>query len=95
MIGYRLHFDEINLKALDLVRRGRDCIRKNRQPEPSGEEGLQDVRIVEALHRSAATRKAVSVAPHVEAKRSSRRQRIVRPGVREPDLVKVESASGD
>ena len=30
-----------------------DCILNDRQPEPSGEEGLQDVRIVEALYESA------------------------------------------
>ena len=72
-----------------------DCIRKKRQPEPSGEEGLQDVRIIEALYQSAKTRKAVSITSHVERKRPSGGQRIVRPGVRKPDLVKVKSASGD
>ena len=30
-----------------------DCIRHDRTPEPSGEEGLADVRIVQALYRSA------------------------------------------
>ena len=30
-----------------------DCILNNREPEPSGEEGLQDVRIVQALYESA------------------------------------------
>jgi predicted dehydrogenase len=30
-----------------------DCILRDRQPEPSGIEGLQDVRIVEAIYRSA------------------------------------------
>ena len=30
-----------------------NCIHDNRQPEPSGVEGLQDVRIVEAIYRSA------------------------------------------
>jgi len=40
-----------------------DCILKNRQPEPSGEEGLQDVRIVEALYRSARTGRAVRIPP--------------------------------
>ncbi len=29
-----------------------DCILKNREPEPSGEEGLIDVRIIEAMNRS-------------------------------------------
>lgn len=30
-----------------------DCVMKDRQPEPSGIDGLQDVRIVEAIYRSA------------------------------------------
>ena len=30
-----------------------DCVVKDRQPEPSGVDGLQDVRIVEAIYRSA------------------------------------------
>ena len=38
-----------------------DCILKNREPEPSGEEGLQDVRIVQALYKSARTGKAVPI----------------------------------
>jgi glucose-fructose oxidoreductase len=38
-----------------------DCILNNRKPEPSGEEGLQDVRIVEALYRSAKTGRAVKI----------------------------------
>jgi glucose-fructose oxidoreductase len=40
-----------------------DCIRHNRVPEPSGEEGLQDVRIVQALYESAETGKAVEIPP--------------------------------
>ena len=72
-----------------------DCIRRNRQPEPSGEEGLQDVRIVQALYESARTRKAVSIPAHAERKRPSESQTITRPGVQKPDLIKVESASGD
>jgi glucose-fructose oxidoreductase len=70
-----------------------DCILKNREPEPSGEEGLQDVRIVEALYESARTGKAVRIPPYEERKRPTGKQRIRRPGVRKPRLVKVESAS--
>jgi predicted dehydrogenase len=70
-----------------------DCIRKNRKPEPSGEEGLQDVRIIEALYRSARTGRTVKLPPFRDAKAPSGRQRIVRPGVRKPKLVKVKSAS--
>jgi predicted dehydrogenase len=70
-----------------------DCIRNNREPEPSGEEGLQDVRIVEALYKSAKTGQAVKLPPFTKTKRPGGGQRITRPGVRKPALVKVESAS--
>lgn len=70
-----------------------DCIVKNRQPEPSGAEGLQDVRIVQALHASAATGRAIKIPPFARTKRPSARQRIRRPGIRKPRLVKARSAS--
>jgi len=38
-----------------------DCVLENRAPQPSGEEGRTDVRIIEALLRSAATRRPVSL----------------------------------
>lgn len=70
-----------------------DCIRQGRSPEPSGEEGLQDVRIVEALYRSARTGRPVKLPAFRDSHRPSGRQRITRPGVRKPPLVKVQSAS--
>jgi predicted dehydrogenase len=70
-----------------------DCIQKNRDPEPSGEEGLQDVRIVEALYKSAKTGKAVKLPRFTKTTRPTGQQRITRPGVRKPALVKVEAAS--
>ena len=38
-----------------------DCILKDREPEPSGEEGLQDVRIVQALYESARSGRPVAL----------------------------------
>jgi glucose-fructose oxidoreductase len=70
-----------------------DCIRKNRSPEPSGEEGLQDVRIVQALYESAETGKAVQIPPFRRSKQPTGRQKIERPGIAEPPLVKVKGAS--
>jgi glucose-fructose oxidoreductase len=70
-----------------------DCILNHRDPEPSGEEGLQDVRIVQALYKSARTGKAVPIPPFTKTKRPTGRQRISKPGVRKPALVKVQSAS--
>ena len=70
-----------------------DCIRRNVEPEPSGEEGLQDVRIIEALYESADTGKVVTLPAHREARRPSGRQIIRRRGVRKPSLVRARSAS--
>jgi glucose-fructose oxidoreductase len=70
-----------------------DCILRNRDPEPSGEDGMQDVRIVQALYESAETGKVVQVPPFTPRKRPGGQQRITRPGIRKPDLVKVDSAS--
>jgi glucose-fructose oxidoreductase len=70
-----------------------DCIQRNREPEPSGAEGMQDIRIVQALYESAETGKAVELAPFRASKQPSVRQRIRRPGVSKPALVKVKSGS--
>lgn len=72
-----------------------DCVLNDRAPEPSGEEGLQDVRIVEALYASARSGKPVAIRPFTKTRRPSGRQRITRPGVRKPALIKVQSASED
>ena len=70
-----------------------DCILKNREPEPSGLEGLADVRIIEALYRSAKIRKAVKVRPVALKKRPSLKQEIYRPPVKKPAMVQAKSGS--
>jgi glucose-fructose oxidoreductase len=70
-----------------------DCILNGREPEPSGEEGMQDVRIVEALYSSANSGKPIPIRPFTKRQRPSGRQRITRPSVRKPSLTKVQSAS--
>ena len=72
-----------------------DCILKNREPEPSGEEGLQDVRIVQALYQSSKSGRPVTIRPFIKTTRPTGRQRITRPGVKKPTLIKVQSASQD
>lgn len=57
-----------------------DCILGDTQPEPSGEEGLQDVRIVEALYESARKQRPVRIRPFQKTVRPTARQRISRPG---------------
>jgi predicted dehydrogenase len=58
-----------------------DCVLKDRTPEPSGEEGLQDVRIIEALYESANTGKAVAIPPFERSQRPTKKQKITRPGI--------------
>lgn len=71
-----------------------DCILKNREPEPSGEEGLLDVHIIEAMHRSISTGRWVPIKARQRSRRPTVRQDIRRPAVtREPKLVRAKSAS--
>jgi predicted dehydrogenase len=70
-----------------------DCIRHGRAPEPSGEDGLQDVRIVQALYESSATGKAVQIPPYEPSKRPTGRQKLDKPAVEKPELVHAQSSS--
>ncbi len=70
-----------------------DCIRKNIEPEPSGEEGLADVRIVRALYRAAKIERPVKIAPVSIKKRPTLKQEKHRPPVVKPQLIHVEGAS--
>jgi glucose-fructose oxidoreductase len=70
-----------------------DCIQNNRTPEPSGEEGLQDLRIIRALYESAETGRVIQVPPFEPKRRPDERQKIERPPVRVPDLVHVRPPS--
>jgi glucose-fructose oxidoreductase len=70
-----------------------DCIQNNIQPEPSGEEGLADVRIVEALYRASETGKPVKLKSTPIRKRPTLKQEKRRPPVTKPKLVHAESGS--
>jgi predicted dehydrogenase len=69
------------------------CILKNRQPEPSGLEGLIDVQIVQALYRSAKSGKPVMLQPPKKQQWPTMKQVVRRPPVSKPKLVKVKSPS--
>jgi glucose-fructose oxidoreductase len=65
-----------------------DCVLRGADPEPSGEEGLADVRVIEALERSIEKGKPVALdAPPAELSRPSLDQEIRRPPVAKPRLV--------
>jgi predicted dehydrogenase len=68
-----------------------DCIKSGRDPEPSGLEGLADVRIIEALYQSAATGQPVSLKRLEKPVRPSISQEMHEPPVKEPELVHVEA----
>jgi glucose-fructose oxidoreductase len=70
-----------------------ECIMTGAAPEPSGWEGLADVRVIRALYRSADTGQPVTLAPFSKEDRPSLAQEIRRPAVRKPDLVNTETPS--
>lgn len=71
-----------------------NCILNNRAPEPSGAEGLADIRIIEAMHRSIQRGRWVSLTLPAKRRRADLRQENRRPPLpREPRLVRATSAS--
>jgi predicted dehydrogenase len=64
-----------------------ECILTGAVPEPSGWEGLADVRVIRALYRSVETGEPVALPPFSKEDRPSLAQEIRRPPVRKPDLV--------
>jgi predicted dehydrogenase len=72
-----------------------DCIRKGKTPEPSGREGLADVRIIRALYRSAQSGRPVELSGFAKKRRPTLRQEIHRPPVGHQELVSVEEPSAN
>jgi glucose-fructose oxidoreductase len=70
-----------------------ECILTGAAPEPSGWEGLADVRVIRALYRSADTGQPVTLEPFDKEDRPSLDQEIRRPPVKKPELVNTEAPS--
>ena len=71
------------------------CILENQEPEPSGQEGLADIRIVQALIQSARSSQPVKLEPFEKTTRPGEAQKMEKKPVKpEKDLVNAESASG-
>jgi len=64
-----------------------DCIIHDREPEPSGNEGLADVRVINAIYESAEIGRAVRIEPVPKKRRPDETMHIKRPPVKEPELV--------
>jgi glucose-fructose oxidoreductase len=71
-----------------------DCIIKDQDPEPSGTEGLADVRIIRALYRSTRVGHPIKLGDFEKSDRPGPEQEIRRPPVSEPDLIHATSPSG-
>jgi predicted dehydrogenase len=72
-----------------------DCVLKDKDLEPSGLEGLADVRIVEAIYESAATGKTIELPELPAKKRPTAEQQIHRPAHEKPKTVRTKSPSGE
>ncbi|BAZ66891.1 MAG: Gfo/Idh/MocA family oxidoreductase [Pelatocladus maniniholoensis HA4357-MV3] len=73
-----------------------DCILNGKNPEPSGDEGLADVRIIRAIIASAQTGKTVELREFTEQIRPTIEQVIQIPASEEqPDLVHAADPSGN
>jgi len=71
-----------------------NCILNNRQPEPSGEEGLIDVQIVRAIYKALESGRAVAIETEHRRRRPGPIQEIDRPPVEEPELLHAKLPSG-
>jgi glucose-fructose oxidoreductase len=67
-----------------------DCVKKGRKPEPSGEEGAWDVRIIDALYESARRGTPIALREFSGEPRPSMKQRFAQPPVSKPELVHAE-----
>ncbi|MCA9422869.1 MAG: hypothetical protein KC592_17760, partial [Nitrospira sp.] len=71
-----------------------DAILNDTVPEPAGDEGLHDVRIIDALYRSAKNGRPVSLKEIQRKRRPTIRQHLRRPPVNKPKLIHAQSPSG-
>jgi predicted dehydrogenase len=70
-----------------------DCVLKSKTPEPSGLEGLADVRIIQAIHESAASGKVVKLGKFPDKGRPSLEQQIKLPPSKKPKLINARPAT--
>ena len=70
-----------------------ECIMTGEGPEPSGWEGLADVRIIRALYQSADRGEPVALEPFDKRERPTLEQEIRRPPVDKPALVRTSAPS--
>jgi predicted dehydrogenase len=67
------------------------CIQKDLEPEPSAEEGICDVRVVEAILKSAAIQMPVSLERYQRQRHPTMAQELQKPALRKPPTVHAPS----
>jgi glucose-fructose oxidoreductase len=72
-----------------------ECVLTGRDPEPSGREGLADVRVIRALYRSAESGAPVQLDQFERATRPSMDQEEHQPPTKKPQLVKAATPTRD
>jgi glucose-fructose oxidoreductase len=73
-----------------------NCVLRKQDPEPSGVEGLADVRVVQAAYESAHTGKMIELPAFPEKyKRPGLHQEVHRPAHGKPETTNTESPSGE
>jgi len=70
-----------------------DCILAGKDPEPSGADGLADVRILNAIQESARTGRPVAIERVEKRTRPSKDMEINRPPADQPELIHAEKPS--
>lgn len=71
-----------------------ECILQDKDPEPSGMEGLNDIRIIQALQQSIATGQPVKISALDYHQRPNVEQTIQRPPLtKQPELIHAKPAS--
>ena len=71
-----------------------ECILKNREPEPSGEEGLADIRVIEGIYKAVKSGRTIKLPPFDKKRRPSLRQQIRKQPHGKPETVDVTPPSG-
>ncbi|MDB5051333.1 MAG: oxidoreductase domain protein [Fibrobacteres bacterium] len=72
-----------------------DCALTGKEPEPSGLEGLADVRIIRAIHESAQSGKPVAIERVEKRTRPSKDMEINRPPAEKTELFHADSPTQD
>jgi predicted dehydrogenase len=70
-----------------------DCVLNNTHPEPDGEEGMLDVRVLAAVEESLRTNRPLPLAPYHRSQRSAAAQVQELGAVKEPELVGAHKPS--